>query len=138
MNKYVEGLGPLREHQQIRLRTSQHRLCGYHFCSDGLHRQVTAICRDSKLPVRIVYEQGGNLKNRLVRSAERKPSCYVQQRFLEQGNASKRSRGRPKDDCISCLSGLKESECDLTNADYRLTCKVCENNIKLKRRGNYD
>ena len=44
------------------------------FCSDGLHRQVTAICRDSKLPVRIVYEQGGNLKNRLVRLAWRKPT----------------------------------------------------------------
>ena len=95
------------------------------FCSDGLHRQVTAICRDSKLPVRIVYEQGGNLKNRLVRSAWRKPTCYVRQRFLEQENASKRSRGRPKDDCMSCLSGLKESECALTNAVYLLTCNVC-------------
>ena len=94
-------------------------------CSDGLHRQVTAICRDSKLPVRIVYEQVGNLKNWLVRSAWRKPTCNVHQQFLEQENASKRSRGRPKDDCISCLSGLKESECDLTNAVYLLTCNVC-------------
>ena len=83
------------------------------------------IGREFKLPVRVVNEQGRNLKNRLIRSAWSKPTCYVHERFLEQENSSKRSRGRPKDDCVACLSWLKEHECDLENVVYLLTCDIC-------------
>ena len=96
------------------------------FRSDELHRKIARICRESELPIRLVYRQNGSLKNRLVRSAWSKPSCSVHQKYVEQENRIKRSRGKPRDDCLACLSGLEEHQCGVKGTVYLLKCKLCD------------
>ena len=95
------------------------------FCSNNLDKQVRRIIRKSNLPVREVYGQAPNLKQRLVRSALPPSGCTIHDKFVEEQQQSKRRPGRPREDCISCRAGLKETNCDRQFAVYSLTCTIC-------------
>ena len=95
------------------------------FCSNNLDKQVRRIVRKSNLPVRVVYGQAPNLKQRLVRSALLPSGCIIHDKFVEEQRQSKRRPGRPREDCISCRARLKETHCDRQFAVYSLTCTVC-------------
>ena len=95
------------------------------FCSNNLDKQVRRIVRKSNLPVRVVYGQAPNLKQRLVRSALLPSGCTIHDKFVEEQRQSKRRPGRPREDCISCRAGLKETHCDRQFAVYSLTCTIC-------------
>ena len=95
------------------------------FISDTLHSQVSRLSKQSGLPIRVIYQPARNLKSHLVRSAFIPPTCSVHQKFEEQQMREKRTRGKPRDDCISCQSGLKGSTCDRRGVVYLLICKLC-------------
>ena len=82
------------------------------FCSNNLDNQVRRIVRKSNLPVRVVYGQAPNLKQRLARSTLLRSGCTIHDKFVEEQWQSKRRPGRPRGDCISCRAGLKETHCD--------------------------
>ena len=67
------------------------------------------------------------------------PTCEVHERFVQQQNAAKRSRGKPRDDCITCRAGLSDRECDRTDTVYLMKCSlrgehVGETSRKLRER----
>ena len=95
------------------------------FCSDHLDKEVRRIVRKSNLPVRIVYKQAPNLKQRLVRSALQPTGCTVHDKFIEEKQRLKRRPGRPREDCISCRAGQNELHCDRKFAIYLLICTIC-------------
>ena len=95
------------------------------FCSDHLDKEVRKIVKKSNLPVRIVYKQAPNLKQRLVRSALQPTGCTVHDKFIEEKQWLKRRPGRPREDCISCRAGLNELHCDRKFAIYLLACTIC-------------
>ena len=96
------------------------------FCSDKLHQELSRACRQSQLPIRIVYHQRGSIKDQLVRSAFLPATCKVHQLFEEQEKKKKRTRGKPRDDCISCRSGLQPKECEKREVVYSLQCDICQ------------
>ena len=80
----------------------------------------------SKLPLRIVHERGRSLKDQLVRSAFSPRTCSTHELFVEQqSRAKKKTRGRPRDDCIACQAGLKPGRCAQKHVVYSLECKLC-------------
>ena len=81
--------------------------------------------RKSNLPVRVVYGQAPTLKQRLVRSALLPSGCTIHDKFVEEQQQSKRRPDSPREDCISCPAGLKETLCDWQFAVYSLTCTIC-------------
>ena len=95
------------------------------FRSDDLHKQVNKLCKESKLSIRVVYEQGRSLQKRLSRSAYRKTSCTVHDQYVEQERMTKRSRGKPRNDCISCQCGVSPDKCDQQGVVYSLKCNIC-------------
>ena len=98
------------------------------FASDKLHKRLAKEVKklDFSPHVRIVYKQGASLKNHLVRSAFVPSKCKVHEKFKEQQQAVKRSRGKPRDDCISCQAGLDPALCDSQGAVYSIRCKFCD------------
>ena len=98
------------------------------FLSDELHQQVNKAIRKIKLPLtlRLVYRQGTSLKRQLVRSAFAPPSCKIHALFLQQQQAAKRSRGKPRNDCLSCQAGLRRTSCDAKGVVYSLKCQLCD------------
>ena len=119
--------GQPRQHQLGQKRTQPKATVYLPFRSDGLDRKVRRLIRRSKIPFRVVYTQGKSLKQTLVRSAllPKSRKCEVHQRFVEQQNQRKKSRGKPRDDCISCKVGVDERFCDREGAVYSLKCKLC-------------
>ena len=72
-----------------------------------------------------MYGQAPNLKQRLVRSALLPSGCTIHDKFVEEQRQSKRRPGRPREDCITCRAGSKETHCDRQFAVYSLTCTIC-------------
>ena len=94
---------------------------------EKLHNRISAEMRklDLTSKIRLVYTQGANLKRQLVRSAFVPQTCRVRRRYLEQQQSTQRRRGKPRDDCISCQAGLKDSKCEAKGVVYSLQCKLC-------------
>jgi len=105
----------------------------YH--TDKLHRAVTKIIQQEKLPITVVYEHSRNLADKLTRSALSPTECTVTAK-KQQENQGRRRRGRPRSDCITCKSGLNPTDCDKTNAIYTMKCKLCKDDYigESKRR----
>ena len=97
------------------------------FLSDQLHRTVSKTVGKLGLPisVKLVYSQGTTLKKHFVRSAFSPHSCTVHKKFERQQQEQHRSRGKPRDDCISCQSGLQPTTCDAQGIVYSLKCQLC-------------
>ena len=93
--------------------------------SVNMDQQVRRIVRKFNLPVRVVCGQAPNLKQRLARSALLPSGCTIHDKFVEERRQSKRRPSRPREDCISCRAGLKETHCDRQCAVYSLTCTIC-------------
>ena len=115
------GIG--KKHKE---RTGQEIPLHLPFCSDKVHQELSRACRQSQLPIRIIYHQQGNIKDRLVKSAFLPTTCKVHQQFVEQENRTKRMRGKPRDDCISCRSGLQPQDCDKREVVYAMKCDICQ------------
>ena len=108
--------------------TLRNRNCVYvklPFVSDEVQRRTCTILKRYGLPIKVVNLQGRSLKDRLIRSALTPKTCPVREEFQRQQNATKRSRGKPRDDCISCLAGLDPSKCSQLNTVYALQCSFC-------------
>ena len=108
--------------------TLRNRNCVYvklPFVSDEVQRRTCTILKRYGLPIKVVNLQGRSLKDRLIRSALTPKTCPVHEEFQRQQNATKRSRGKPRDDCISCLAGLDPSKCSQLNTVYALHCSFC-------------
>ena len=97
------------------------------FRSDRLHKQVQKAVSQLELPatIRLIYTQGSTLKHHLVRSAFVQATCKVHEKYEEQQRTGKRSRGKPRDDCLSCRAGLQQIMCDQKNIVYSLECRLC-------------
>ena len=95
------------------------------FRSDALHKRILNLCKESRLPVEVVYEQGANLKRILTRSPYSKPECAVHRKYVEQQGLNKRPRGKPRDDCITCQCGINSEKCDERGVVYLLKCEIC-------------
>ena len=93
---------------------------------DELHREVRKLCSKTGLPIEPVYHRPRSLQRILIRSAFVSPTCEVHERFVQQQNAAKRSRGKPRDDCITCRAGLSDRECDRTDTVYLMKCSLCD------------
>ena len=86
---------------------------------------VDVLVKRQHVLFRVVYGQAPNLKQRLVRSVLLPSGCTIHDKFVEEQRQSKRRPGRPREDCISCRAGLKETHCDRQFAVYSLTCTIC-------------
>ena len=95
------------------------------FRSDELDKQVRKLVKQSGLNIRVVYTKGQNIKQQLVRSALFPKKCTTREKFQEQQSLGKRLRGKPRDDCVSCLAGLHGNACEIRGAVYSLTCDEC-------------
>ena len=79
------------------------------YIDDKLSRKIDSVVKSSKLPVRIAWQSGQTLSDKLTASALEKPQCPA-------GNKK----------CNCCLAGLKE-RCHSKNAVYMITCNLCAN-----------
>ena len=90
------------------------------FRSDRLHKQVRKAVSQLELPatIRLIYTQGSTLKHHLVRSTFVQATCKVHEKYEEQQKEGERSRGKPRDDCLSCRAGLQTNH--VRPKEYRL------------------
>ena len=95
------------------------------FHSDPLKRAVNCIVKQSHLPIRAVYQSGANIKKNLVRSAYNPLNCSVRERFIERKSQKVKSRGRPRDDCITCQCGFNPGIYSKKNVVYSIDCCLC-------------
>ena len=77
------------------------------FVDDCLARKVESVVKTSKLPVRIAWQSGVTLADKLTNSALEQPTC-------PSGNKK----------CHCCLAGLN-GKCHSKNAVYKITCNLC-------------
>ena len=77
------------------------------FIDDSLSNKIQSVVKKSKLPVRIAWQSGSTLSEKLTSSALTKPPCPA-------GNKK----------CHCCMSGL-EGRCQSKNAVYLITCNIC-------------
>ena len=77
------------------------------FIDDELSRKIDSIVKNSDLQVRIAWQSGPTLAEKLTTSALEKPPCP---------SGSKR--------CHCCMSGL-DGKCHSKNAVYMITCEIC-------------
>ena len=77
------------------------------YIDETLTRKIESVVKSSKLPVRIAWQSGQTLADKLTSSALEKPPCPA-------GNKK----------CHCCLSGL-EGRCHSKNAVYMITCNLC-------------
>ena len=76
--------------------------------------------------IRLIYTQGSTLKQHFVRSAFVQATCKVHEKYEGQQKKGKRSRGKPRDDCLSCRAGLQQIMCDQKNIVCSLECRLCD------------
>ena len=79
------------------------------YIDDGLSRKIDSVVKNSGLQVRVAWQSGTTLAEKLTTSALEKPPCP---------SGSKK--------CHSCMSGL-DGKCHSKNAVYMITCEVCAN-----------
>ena len=79
------------------------------YIDDTLSRKIDSVIKRSKLPVRIAWQSGQTLSEKLTSSALEKTQC-------PSGNKK----------CNCCSSGLK-GKCHTKNAVYMITCNLCTN-----------
>ena len=77
------------------------------FIDDSLSNKIQSVVKKSKLPVRIAWQSGSTLSEKLTSSALMKPPCPA-------GNKK----------CHSCMSGL-DGKSQTKNAVYVITCNIC-------------
>ena len=77
------------------------------FIDDHLSGKIESLVKNSKLPVRVAWQSGQTLSEKLTTSALEKPPCPA-------GNKK----------CHCCMSGL-EGRCHSKNAVYMITCNLC-------------
>ena len=93
------------------------------FIDDHLSGKIESLVKNSKLPVRVAWQSGQTLSEKLTTSALEKPPCPA-------GNKK----------CHCCMSGL-EGRCHSKNAVYMITCNLCaqkKHHISAKVRGALD
>ena len=78
------------------------------FIDDQLSSKIQSIVKNSNLPVRIAWQSGLTLAEKLTHSALEKPPCPA-------GNKK----------CHCCMSGLA-GKCHAKNAVYMITCNLCD------------
>ena len=79
------------------------------YIDDTLSRKINTIVKTSKLPVRIAWQSGQTLAEKLTTSALEKTQCPA-------GNRK----------CNCCLAGL-QGKCHSKNVVYMITCNLCTN-----------
>ena len=77
------------------------------YINETVCHRVNGIIRSSKLNIRVAWQSGDTLKNKLVRSALQPPPC----------------RGKTR--CHACPNGLS-GKCHMTNVVYKISCNSCQ------------
>lgn len=77
------------------------------YIDDSLSRKIECTVKSSKLPIKIAWQSGQTLSEKLTTSALQKPPCPA-------GNKK----------CHCCMSGL-DGRCHTKNAVYMITCELC-------------
>ena len=78
------------------------------YVNETICHRVNGIVRGSKLNIRVAWQSGPTIKDRLVRSALEPPSC------------------RGKSRCHACPNGVI-GKCHIRNVVYKISCKNCKN-----------
>ena len=95
------------------------------FYSDDLEKTVRRLVRKAKLPLMVSFSQATNVKEKLVRSALLPKTCAVRERFRNQQAQTKKVRGKPCNDCVSCQAGIQNGDCERRGTVYVLKCGIC-------------
>ena len=97
---------PARNHRKRDSKNKEVTYMRLPYVNETVCRRVNGIIRSSKLNIRVAWQSGGTIKNKLVRSALLPPPC----------------RGKTR--CHACPNGLS-GKCHIKNVVYKISCKSC-------------